>query len=190
MMVPSVPVGISESARRMSSSSATASACHQLAYPAPPVSVRPAATEDIPALMPLIRGYCEFYAANPPDEGLEEMARALIRVPDEEGILLVAEDGDGKLAGFVAAGWKWSSLKAARVAVMEDLFVDPEARGGGLGLELIRACADRARELGAAALEWVTATDNERAQSVYARAGGEGDVWMIYELGLGADAPG
>jgi GNAT superfamily N-acetyltransferase len=152
------------------------------------VSVRPATTDDIPALRPLMRGYCDFYEASPPDEGLEEMARALIRVPDEQGILLVAEDDDGKLAGFVAAGWKWSSLKAARVAVMEDLFVDPEARGAGLGLELIRACADRARELGAAALEWVTATDNERAQSIYARVGGEGGEWMIYELGLGSDA--
>jgi GNAT superfamily N-acetyltransferase len=186
-MVPSAPLGISESARRTSSDSATASASQQLAYPAPLVSVRPATTDDIPALMPLMRGYCDFYGAHPPDEGLVEMARALIRVPDEEGILLVAADDGGKLAGFVAAGWKWSSLKAARVAVMEDLFVDPGARGGGLGLELIRACADRAHELGAAALEWVTATDNERAQSVYARVGGEGDVWMIYELGLGSD---
>lgn len=148
------------------------------------MSIRAATASDLDALLALLRGYCDFYAADPPDDGLLEMCRALIAAPDSEGMLFVAEDNGGELVGFAACGWKWSSLKASRVAVMEDLFVAERARSAGLGVALIRACADRARELGAAALEWVTATDNHRAQAAYAKAGGKGEEFLIYELRL------
>ena len=46
-------------------------------------------------------------------------------------MLLVARDEDGAPVGFAAVGWKWSSLRGARVAMLEDLFVHPDARGGG-----------------------------------------------------------
>ena len=113
------------------------------------VSVRSATTEDLPAVLPLVRAYCEFYETTPeqaPDAGLEEMCRALIAAPEDQGMLLVAEDESGEVVGFAAVGWKWSSLRAARVAILEDLFVSPDARGGGFGRELIFAVADRARE--------------------------------------------
>lgn len=148
------------------------------------MSVRPATTDDIDALLPLLRGYCEFYEADPSDEGLIEMCRALIAAPDDEGLLLVAESDGGAVAGFAACGWKWSSLRGARITVMEDLFVAPDQRGGGLGVDLIRACAERSAELGAPAMEWMTAPDNRRAQAAYARAGGESEPFLVYELKL------
>jgi GNAT superfamily N-acetyltransferase len=144
------------------------------------------ATErDLSALLPLLHGYCEFYEAEPSDDGLMAMARALIAEPDAEGMLLVARDGDGGLIGFATVGWKWSSLRAARIAVMEDLFVAPEARGQGAADALIQACADRTRKLGAPVLSWLTATENHRAQAVYERVGATGGTWLEYELELG-----
>jgi len=148
------------------------------------MQVRPATADDVAKLLPLMRGYCDFYEADPPDSDLEAMARALVVARDAEGMLFVAEDDAGEIAGFAALGWKWSSLRGARIAILEDLFVAPESRGAGLATMLISASADRARELGAPALEWVTATDNERAQRAYARAGGEGAKWLVYELDL------
>ena len=143
------------------------------------------ATErDLPMLLPLLRAYCEFYEAGPSDDGLMAMAQALIAEPDAEGILLIARDGEGRPIGFTTVGWKWSSLRAARIAVMEDLFVAPEARGQGAAGALIRACADRTRELGAPVLSWMTATDNHRAQAVYERVGATGGPWLEYELEL------
>ena len=145
-----------------------------------------ATASDLEALLPLMRGYCDFYGASPADEDLVRMARALIAAPDSEGMLLVARDDDGKPVGFAAVGWKWSSLRAARVAIMEDLFVDPDARRGGAGQALIEACAERARANGAPCLLWITAPDNRRAQSVYERAGATGESWLEYELELDA----
>jgi GNAT superfamily N-acetyltransferase len=149
------------------------------------VEIGPATDRDLPALLPLLRAYCEFYESGPSDDGLMAMARALIAEPDAEGILLVARDGDGGPVGFATVGWKWSSLRAARIAVMEDLFVAPEARGQRVADALIRACAARTRELGAPVLSWMTATDNHRAQAVYERIGATGGPWLEYELELG-----
>jgi GNAT superfamily N-acetyltransferase len=148
------------------------------------VSVRSATAGDVSALLPLLRGYCDFYEASPPDRGLVEMARSLIEAPDSEGILLVAEGEGGRVSGFAAVCWKWSSLRAARVAVMEDLFVSPEARGAGLGDALIRASARRAAELGAPHLEWLTAPDNRRAQATYDRTGAKSQPFLLYQLEL------
>ena len=149
------------------------------------MSVRPATTDDLDALLPLLRGYCDFYEADPPDDGLLEMCRALIAAPDDAGLLLVAESGAGEVVGFAACGWKWSSLRAARITVMEDLFVAPDQRGAGIGIALIDACAQRSAELGAPAMEWLTAPDNHAAQSAYDRTGAESKPFLVYELKLG-----
>jgi GNAT superfamily N-acetyltransferase len=148
------------------------------------VAIEPANEGDVAALLPLMRGYCEFYESDPPDEGLERMARALIAAPDRDGLLLVARDGEGVPVGFAAVGWKWSSLRGARVAILEDLFVAPEHRGKRIAADLIRACADRVRELGAPSMLWVTALNNHRAQAAYERTGATAERWLEYELEL------
>jgi GNAT superfamily N-acetyltransferase len=133
-------------------------------------------------LLPLMRGYCEFYGEDPSDEGLRTMASTLIADPGQ-GALFIARDGDSAV-GFAAMDWKWSSLRGARMGFLEDLFVAPDARGGGIADALIEACAEACRERGMPALEWMTATDNHRAQAVYDRVGAKGGVWKVYELEL------
>jgi GNAT superfamily N-acetyltransferase len=67
--------------------------------------------------------------------------------------------------------------------VMNDLYVAAEARGTGVAEGLIAACLERCREHGAAQLIWQTATDNHRAQAVYARVGAtRDDRWLDYQL--------
>jgi GNAT superfamily N-acetyltransferase len=149
------------------------------------MEIRSAVDGDIPALRPLMRGYCEFYEADPPDAGLDEMARALIGLPDGEGMMLVAEDEGGQVIGFAAVGWKWSSLRGARIAVLEDLFVAPDARGKGAADALIESSASRARDNGAPVMTWLTAPDNHRARAVYDRVGGTSATFLEYELELG-----
>jgi GNAT superfamily N-acetyltransferase len=147
--------------------------------------VREAIDLDIQALMPLLRGYCDFYKAEPSDEGLERMARAVIAAPQEEAFLLIFEDEESReIVGFAASGWKWSSLRGARIVVLEDLFVAEQARGRGHADALIEQTAAIARRHGAPAVTWLTAPDNRRAQTVYDRLGGRSAPFLEYELEL------
>lgn len=145
--------------------------------------VRSAKLDDLPQLMPLLRGYCDFYEANPADEGLERMARGIIEGPDDQAFLLVATDAEA-VVGFAACAWKWSSLRGGRIVYLDDLFVAEDARGAGHADALIEAVAARAREGGAAAVSWLTAPDNLRAQAVYDRVGGTSETFLEYELEL------
>lgn len=149
------------------------------------MTIDSATSGDVDALLPLMRAYCEFYEVEPREEGLGEMARALIAEEDSRGMLLVARGTEGEPVGFAAVGWKWSSLRAARVAILEDLFVHPDARRTGAGRGLIEECSRRARSHGAPCLLWATAPDNHRAQSVYDAVGARGELWLEYELELG-----
>ncbi|MGH9246493.1 MAG: GNAT family N-acetyltransferase [Acidimicrobiales bacterium] len=137
---------------------------------------------DLPELLPLMRGYCDFYGAVPSDERLLALARSLMADPDCEGFQLIARDDDGRALGFATVYWCWSTLAAARRAIMNDLFVHPDARGSGVAEDLIEECRVRAGHRGAAALGWQTAKDNLRAQRVYERVGAGREEWVDYSL--------
>lgn len=147
---------------------------------------------DIAELVPLMEAYCEFYRwPSPGEEELEAMARAEIQAPDSAGMIFVARPQDEsdepeKIVGFVHVTWKMSLLHATRVAVMEDLYVDPDFRRRGIAGSLIDAVAARARDLGAPCLQWVTEPSNTTAQEVYSRTGAQPESWLEYELDLRA----
>jgi GNAT superfamily N-acetyltransferase len=137
---------------------------------------------DLEALLPLLRGYCDFYGVSPSDEALLAVSRALIADPDHEGLQLIARDMDGRAVGFATVYWSWETLAAGRLGVMNDLFVADEARGTGLAERLIAACRERCADHGARTLAWQTAKDNHRAQAVYDRIGGRKSEWLDYSL--------
>jgi GNAT superfamily N-acetyltransferase len=140
---------------------------------------------DLAELLPLMRGYCDFYAADPSDSALLTMSRGLIADPEREGLQLLARDAGGRAIGFATIFWTWSTSSASRIGVMNDLFVEPTARGTGTADELIGECARIAREHGAGSLEWQTAKTNARAHKVYDRVGGTRDErWVAYSLEL------
>jgi GNAT superfamily N-acetyltransferase len=139
--------------------------------------------EDLAELLPLMRGYCDFYEVSPSDEELLELSRALIADPDRDGVQLIARSG-GEAVGFATIYWSWATTIASRIGVMNDLFVAPSARGTGAAEQLIHACVDECRKHGAAELAWQTATDNERAQRVYDRVGAQRSQWVDYSLSV------
>ena len=138
--------------------------------------------EDLSDLLPLMRGYCDFYEVAPADEDLLAMSRVLIADPEREGLQLIARDDSGTAIGFATIFWTWTTLSAARIGVMNDLFVSPDARGGGVADALIAACLEEVRARGARSLGWQTARDNHRAQAVYERVGGRREEWLDYSL--------
>jgi GNAT superfamily N-acetyltransferase len=139
---------------------------------------------DLDDLLPLMRGYCDFYEVSPSDDALRGLALTLIEHPDTAGVQLLSRDDGGAATGFATIFWSYSTLSAAAIGVMNDLFVARAARGRGLGAELIRACEAECSEHGVEILEWQTAPANTRAQSVYDRFGAERTEWVTYTLAV------
>ena len=138
--------------------------------------------EHLPELLPLMRGYCDFYEVDPADEDLLALSRTLLAAPECHGVQLLARGDDGRPLGFATVYWTWSTLQAGEVGVMNDLFVVEEARGGGVAEALIEECVELCRGRGAVELSWQTAKDNLRAHAVYERVGGRRSEWVDYSL--------
>jgi GNAT superfamily N-acetyltransferase len=136
---------------------------------------------DLPVLMPMLRAYCDFYEVDPRDDRLVALCRALIDDPTE-GEQVIARSPDGEPLGFATVFWTWQTLDAARVGVLNDLYVVPDARGRGVGRRLIEHCRVLCRKHAAAKLVWETAPDNETAQRLYDGIGAERSTWLTYEV--------
>jgi GNAT superfamily N-acetyltransferase len=120
------------------------------------------------ALVALFDGYRMFYG-RPSDLAL---AAGFLRERIERGessvLIALADDGAG--LGFTQLYPLFSSVRAARIEILNDLFVAAGARGQGVGRALLRAAEDSARARGAVRLVLSTALDNHPAQALYAAA--------------------
>jgi GNAT superfamily N-acetyltransferase len=134
------------------------------------ITVRQATIFDLDVLVPLFDAYRQFYR-QPGDLGL---ARQFLRDRFEhhESIIFVAERA-GSAVGFTQLFPSFSSTAAARIFVLNDLFVAPEARRIGVGAMLLGAAARFGREVGAVRLTLSTEVTNSTAQALY-----EGEGWV------------
>jgi GNAT superfamily N-acetyltransferase len=146
------------------------------------VEISAVTEHDLADLLPLMRGYCDFYHSTPSDDALLTMSRALIADHELEGVQFIARDDADQAMGFATLFWTWETNTGGRIGVMNDLFVAPEWRGQGAADALIGACRERCQRRGALRLEWVTAPDNLRAQAVYDRVGATREQWVDYWL--------
>ena len=82
-------------------------------------------------------------------------------------MVLLARGDDGATLGFAQLFPSFSSVRAAPIYVLNDLFVVPVARRQGVGTLLLQAAADMARATGAIRLKLSTAITNVAAQRLY-----------------------
>lgn len=78
---------------------------------------------------------------------------------------------DGRAVGYASATLDCATLTARPFVHLDCLYLDPAARGQGLGLALLDAVVGHARALGCAQLQWQTPEWNERAIRFYDRLG-------------------
>ena len=145
------------------------------------LEITPIAASEFGELLPLIAAYQRFYEVEDVDENRNHRFFRRFIAPSDAGLLLGARAG-GRLVGYACLYWHFSSTKARETVLMNDLYVEPDVRGEGVGRALIEASLDVARERGAAHLEWQTAPDNHTAQRLYDSTGAERSTWLTYEL--------
>lgn len=137
-------------------------------------TVRLATVNDISALAPLFDGYRQFYG-KAPDLAL---AKSFLteRLVHNESVVFIALSESRAALGFTQLYPIFSSTRAARTFVLNDLFVVPEARRKGIASALMEAAESHARAVDAARLSLSTAHTNQSAQRLYESRG-----WQLEE---------
>ena len=133
------------------------------------VAVRQAAVSDLDLLTPLFDAYRQFYR-KPSD--LDLARRFLLeRFQHNQSIVFLAVRQDGSAVGFTQLFPSFSSASAARILILNDLFVRPEARRARVGSLLLAAAASFGRAVGAVRLTLSTEVTNAAAQALYETEG-------------------
>ena len=138
--------------------------------------VRTASAEDLPALREVFR---RSSLSNPGDAEALLAHPEVFVLPDTwvlAGRTRVAVSPDGSVVGFA------TTTGSGPTRELEDLFVEPDHQGTGIGARLVADAADLARRDGAHRLE---VTGNPHASTFYARVGFESDGEVATELGPG-----
>ncbi len=127
--------------------------------------VRPVQPGDRAAWEPLWRGYLTFYEAALASD-VTDATWSRFFDPLERLGAFVAER-DGRLIGLAHYLLHRSTWAPVCYCYLEDLFVEPSARGSGAGRALIAAVEAAARDAGASRLYWTTHETNLAAQKLY-----------------------
>ena len=131
--------------------------------------VRPATSNDIPALVELM---AEFYGESDyplPIDAATRTFSALLRDPKLARAWIM--EADGAPAGYVVLTVAFSMEYGGLRGFVDDLFVRSAARGRGLAAQALSELRRTAEEMGVRALLVETGPDNAIAKRVYARAG-------------------
>jgi len=131
------------------------------------VLIRDAEPRDEAAWRRLWSGYITFYEVDVP-EAVTAYTWARILDPDMPMFCRVAER-DGTVVSFTISTLHPSTWTAGLNCYLEDLFVDPDARGDGVGRAMVDDLLARANEKGWSRLYWHTDAGNETARALYDR---------------------
>ncbi len=147
------------------------------------MTIRQATPDDLEALAPLFDSYRQFYG-QPADLSIASSFLRERLVRSQSVIFLALDDALG-VVGFTQLFPSFSSLSAAPIYILSDLFVAPQARRSGCGAALLRAAAQFGRATNAVYLELTTAITNKPAQALYEAEGWKRDeIFLTYTLNL------
>lgn len=96
-------------------------------------------------------------------------------------ICLMAVNEEGRPVGFAHIREFLRPLSSTSAGYLDDLFVDPSQRGGGVVNLLFDAAKALGRDSSWSVIRWITREDNYRARSVYDRIATRTN-WVTYDL--------
>ena len=144
--------------------------------------IRPGTRADVPVIAELIRGLAHYEKLEHEVTMTEERLSANLFGPHHYAETLIAEEG-GAPVGFALFFHNFSTFLAQPGIYLEDLFVVPERRGGGIGRALLKELARLALERECGRLEWSVLDWNRDAVGFYERLGARpNSEWTVYRL--------
>ena len=137
------------------------------------IAIRPAMAADVPLILRLIRGLAEYERMLPQVTATDDRLRRTLFPSDGSAPSAHCVIGtlDGRPAGFALYFFNYSTFLAQPGLYLEDLYVEPEARGRGLGKALLLHLAALANERGCGRMEWCVLDWNQPAIEFYESLG-------------------
>jgi ribosomal protein S18 acetylase RimI-like enzyme len=142
-----------------------------------------ATLRDVERAAPLFDAYRQFYGQAPN----LELARDFLqeRLERNESTVFLADQGNATV-GFAQLYQSFSSGAAARILILNDLYVVPESRRSGIGRWLVTAALKHAEDVKAARVTLSTGIDNFAAKALYDAVGFQPDTsFHVFHYVLG-----
>jgi GNAT superfamily N-acetyltransferase len=157
------------------------------------ITIRSATVDDVPLILGFVKALAEYEHLSHEVEATEEQLRETLFGEgfDKAGEpsafrrtaeVVIAHVNDAP-AGFALFFHNYSTFLAKPGMYLEDLFVNPEFRGNGVGKALLVYLARLAVERGCGRLEWSVLDWNTPAIEFYQRLGARPmDEWTVFRL--------
>lgn len=146
------------------------------------VHIRPATPADVELIFALIRELAEYERAPDQVRGSPQLLAQALFGEHPSAEALIAEL-DGQPVGFALFHGSFSTWECRPGLWLEDLYVPPQHRRGGVGRALLAEVAALAVERGCSRLEWAALDWNEPALDFYAKLGAQRlDDWVMHRF--------
>ena len=146
------------------------------------LTIRPPHAADRAAWDALYQGYAHFYQVEQTPE-MRDRVWAWLLDAAHESQCLMAFDEAGQAIGLAHFRAFARPLSATTGGCLDDLFVDPAARGAQAGTQLINAIKAYGAQKNWSVIRWITADNNYRARAGYDRIATR-TAWITYDIKL------
>jgi GNAT superfamily N-acetyltransferase len=146
------------------------------------VSLRPATQADVPTILRLIRGIAEYERLAHEVQATRPLLREHGFGPRRVFHAILAERA-GQAVGFALYFFTFSTFTGRPTLYLEDLFVVPEERRGGIGSRLLSRLAQIAVERRCGRMEWSVLDWNTPARDLYFKLGAKAmEEWTVFRM--------
>jgi len=150
---------------------------------APGFTLSDATPADVPDVLRLVRGLADYERLLHEVVMTEADLHVALFGPQPRAHALLAHDGP-RAAGLALWYYTFSTFRGRPDIFLEDLFVEPDLRGRGIGLALLRRLAQRAIAERCRRIEWRVLNWNAPSIAFYESIGATAmQDWHVRQLG-------
>ena len=146
------------------------------------ITIRSANAEDVPQIFQFICDLAEYEKALHEVKCTPQSLVGSLFGPGTVAYTLVVEE-NGRSIGYAIYFFNYSTWLAAKGLYLEDLYVDPEFRGKGAGIKLMKHLAKEAIAQGCRRFEWSVLDWNTPSIEFYEAIGAKSlNKWLGYRM--------
>jgi GNAT superfamily N-acetyltransferase len=146
------------------------------------LTIEPATERDLPAIVHLVRQLARYEKLEHAMVASQDDFRQALFGAERTAYALMAFADDSPV-GFALYFYNFSTFLGKRGIYLEDIFVEPEHRGRGIGSALLKRLAKIAKDQNCGRIEWSVLTWNQPSIDFYHRLGALTlDDWRTFRL--------